>query len=496
MKKMLFISFLFFLCGGFAFSQTEDFPDLIFSDEFDGTAVNTNVWSYQTGTGQDGWGNQELQYYRGENATVKDGHLVITGKRESYGGRNYTSTRMRTNGKFFTTYGRIEARISLPIEEGLWPAFWMMPERSVYGGWAASGEIDIMEAKGRLPRLYGGAIHFGGGWPNNTYLTSGDYTFPNNKTIEDFHVYAVEWKEGEIAWYCDNVLVRRRTSGWYSSAAAFPAPFDQDFHIILNLAIGGHFDNYVQPSSDWRSGEMKVDYVRVYKWKGTGQTAGTNAAFGKPVTASSQFNHPENGLLAAKNVTDGSISTRWGSNEEDIEFKNEWIKVDLEAVETIEKVVIKWEGAYAKSFDVQISTNNNTWETIYTTTSGTGNTTTITPTSPVSARYIQVNCNQKISPWEGHFYGYSILELEAYKPSSTGNDYVSSKDNVRITKDANEIRINSESGIKKACLYSAGGQLIAMQTQPILNISGLTTGLYVLVVQDENNSVTKFKVIL
>ena len=270
MKKIILTSVFVCLCGSFAFSQ--GFYKLDFSDEFQGTSLDSTKWAYQIGTGDNGnfgWGNNEKQYYTRENTRVEGGYLIITGKRESKGGMSFTSSRLRTHSKYATTYGRIEARISLPVEPGMWPAFWMMPEKSIYGGWAASGEIDIMEAKGRLPNQYGGALHFGGGWPKNSFLTTGDYRFKNGETIEEFHVYAVEWKEGDIAWYCDGNLVGRHTAGWFSTAKEFPAPFDQDFHILLNLAIGGNFDRGVEPSTSWTSGEMKVDYVRVYKWSDT-----------------------------------------------------------------------------------------------------------------------------------------------------------------------------------------------------------------------------------
>ncbi len=256
------------------------YSELIWSDEFDGNQLKdgtngtVNNWDYQMGRGENGnwgWGNNEQQYYTSQstndskNIIVKDGMLTIRGLRQNYQDAQFTSARLNSRGRFFTKYGKIEARISLPIAEGLWPAFWMMPEQSVYGGWPRSGEIDIMEAKGRLPNRYGGAIHYGNPMPDNRYMTTGDYTFPNNQTIEDFHVYAVEWEEGFIRWTCDDVVVGTKAGGWFSQNGAFPAPFDQDFHIILNLAIGGTFDGNRMPPANWQSGDMVVDYVRVYK---------------------------------------------------------------------------------------------------------------------------------------------------------------------------------------------------------------------------------------
>ena len=258
---------------------------LIWSDEFDGNQLKDgsngtlNYWDYQMGRGENGnwgWGNNEAQYYTNQstnnskNIIVKDGFLTIRAIRESYQGAQFTSARLNSRGRFVTKYGKIEARIRFEgcSVEGTWPAFWMMPEKSVYGGWPHSGEIDIMEAKGRLPRQYGGAIHYGNSYPNNQYMTSGNYAFPNNGTIADFQVYAVEWEEGFIRWTCNDVVVGTRAGGWHTGDERndpFPAPFDQDFHIILNLAIGGTFDGNRMPPTEWIQGDMIVDYVRVYK---------------------------------------------------------------------------------------------------------------------------------------------------------------------------------------------------------------------------------------
>ena len=261
---------------------------LVWSDEFNGNSLDETVWGYQMGRGENGnwaWGNNEQQFYTsqstnsGKNIFVSDGMLTIRGIRESYSANNpnwnntggavqsanYTSGRILTRNNFFTKYGRIEARISLPIEQGLWPAFWMMPQYSAYGGWPQSGEIDIMEAKGRLPKVYGGTIHFGNPYPNNQWLSTGNYTFPNNGTIGDFHVYAVEWEYGSFKWFCDDILIGSRTSGWFTPNGTFPAPFDKEFYIILNLAIGGNFDGNLEPTAAWQSGDMKIDYVRVYQ---------------------------------------------------------------------------------------------------------------------------------------------------------------------------------------------------------------------------------------
>jgi beta-glucanase (GH16 family) len=511
MKKNILIGIVLFVLASKGFSQ--GYYKLDWYDEFSGTALSPAKWDYQLGTGENGnwaWGNDEKEYYTQENATVSDGMLSITAKREARGGMPFTSSRILTrNGRYSTTYGRIEARISLPAVQGMWPAFWMMPENSEYGGWARSGEIDIMEAKGRLPGQYGGAIHFGGAWPQNSYLTSGDYHFPGGSTIADFHVYAVEWEEGSIAWFCDGALVGKRTSGWYSSSAPFPAPFDKDFHILLNLAVGGNFDGGKMPPDDFMSGVMKVDYVRVYKWSDTltepeiPDDAGpvdppivdnNNLALNKTTTASSAFNHGEYGLLAASNATDGSYGTRWGSDEANIEYEDQWLKVDLEKVEILNKIVIEWEAAYAKSYDVVVSVDNVQWETVYTTTNGhEGNTEIVL--ADVPARYIQVDCKQKISPWQGNFYGYSIFELEAYGPNTTGVGSVKPNDlEVIQNKDAFLIRSTSNKLVSE--LYSINGQLVAKTNNPLIPVNQLNKGVYILKIRNDAGSQKTLKVII
>ncbi len=244
--------------------------ELIWSDEFDGPAVDPAKWEFMIGNGHaygnPGWGNNELQYYtaRPENADIVNGELHITARRESYSGYQYTSTRMRTDNRFSFRYGRAEARINLAIGEGLWPAFWMMPEDSVYGGWASSGEIDIMEASDDATHV-SGAIHFGGGWPQNTHTSQG-VTDPTSFG-EEWHVYAVEWEPDQIRWYIDDELYMIRSSNqWYSLGAPGNenAPFDQDFHLLLNMAVGGNFTITPPPDAPFPK-TMKVDYVRVYQ---------------------------------------------------------------------------------------------------------------------------------------------------------------------------------------------------------------------------------------
>lgn len=249
---------------------------LTWCDDFSGTGSRLNArgidldkWGFQLGTGSlyglTNWGNNEQQFYRSENARVTMGQLVIEAKKELFSGMHYTSSRLFTQNTFSQTYGRFEALIRLPAGEGLWPAFWLMPKDSVYGGWANSGEIDIMEARGRLPGEVTSALHFGGSWPNNQY-TSKRYTFQNGQTIEQDHLYAVEWDETEIRFYVNDILYHTLRQ-WSSTGNAYPAPFNQPFYIIINLAVGGTFDgNRLPPASLFDNPvEMVVSYVRVYQ---------------------------------------------------------------------------------------------------------------------------------------------------------------------------------------------------------------------------------------
>lgn len=260
--------------------RTDEGFVLVWNDEFDGEALDTTKWDYQYGNGGEygnpGWGNQEVQYYlnREENVRVEDGKLIITALKEDTA-MPYTSARIRTITNrgvplFATTYGRVEARIKMPVGEGIWPAFWMLPvDQSIYGAWAASGEIDIMEAKGRLPEQIGGACHFGKVWPNNTYENQ-EYFFQDGTDITDYHLYSVEWEPDEIRWYVDNECYFTLTD-WFSQGKepgtnyAEPAPFDVPFYIILNMAVGGTFDPEADLDNAEFPVEMEVDFVRVYQ---------------------------------------------------------------------------------------------------------------------------------------------------------------------------------------------------------------------------------------
>lgn len=242
-------------------------PTLVWSDEFDAEQLDPETWFFESGDGSQyglpGWGNRELQWYLPDNAVLRDGMLVITARQASQSGRNYTSARLHTRDRFAFRYGRIEARIRLAGGQGTWPAFWLMPQEDRYGAWAASGEIDIVEGV-NLGAAGGntifGTIHYGAESPDDQ-SSSEQYMVPTD-TVSGFHRYALEWDTAELRWYVDDTLYAVQNH-WSTTGAGFPAPFDQPFYVLLNVAIGGSFPG--SPNGDTAFPvEMAVDYVRVY----------------------------------------------------------------------------------------------------------------------------------------------------------------------------------------------------------------------------------------
>jgi len=231
--------------------------ELVWSDEFDGDAINAENWTYDLGAG--GWGNNELQSYtdRAENARLEDGILVIEAREEDYRGSDYTSARVKTQFLQSWTYGRVEARLQLPTGQGVWSAFWMLGDDITSSGWPDSGEIDIMENIGDPNTVYG-TIH-GPGYSGGDGVGS-SYTSSALALDEDFHTYAIEWQPGEISWYVDDVLYNTISDADVSGAWVY----DHNFFIILNLAIGGLWPGYPDETTVFPQ-QLLVDYVRVYR---------------------------------------------------------------------------------------------------------------------------------------------------------------------------------------------------------------------------------------
>lgn len=241
--------------------------NIVWSDEFNGASINTGNWTFETGN-NNGWGNSELEYYTGraQNAYVSNGLLHIVARQESYGGFNYTSARMKTQGHFNKTYGRFEWRAKLPAGLGYWPALWLLGSNITTVGWPACGEIDVMENKGSVLNQVQGTIHYSDA-SNHHLQSTGYFTFPSGDSVTNFHNYMLEWTTNMVRWYVDNQLYETQTS-WSSSTGPYPAPFNQPFFIIMNLAIGGAYLG--NPSTNTINsgtvfpGDMQVDYVRVW----------------------------------------------------------------------------------------------------------------------------------------------------------------------------------------------------------------------------------------
>ncbi len=249
--------------------------NIVWDDEFNGTSINPKVWTFETGNGgsNPGWGNNELEYYtsRTNNAYEAGGLLHIVAQSESYGGFNYTSARMKTQGLYATpTYGRFVWRARLPQGTGMWPALWMMGTNFSSVGWPACGEMDVVENDGGNPTFVQGTLH-------SPY---GDPTATTSCSVTDFHIYMLDWESNSISWSVDGVPYETQSSG---------APFNAPFFFIMNVAVGG---NYVgnPTTSQINSGtsfpqEMQVDYLRAYELTPLLQITTLQNSNGQPMLA-------------------------------------------------------------------------------------------------------------------------------------------------------------------------------------------------------------------
>lgn len=241
-----------------------NFDNLVMADEFDQEGVlDSTIWTYDIGRGpnEDGWGNQELQYYTSssENIKVENGYLLITAREldNPLEGANYSSARVITKGLFEQKYGRFEARIRLPYGKGIWPAFWLLGNDCERNTWPLCGEIDIMENLGDQPSTVLGSVH-GPGYSAGDAETK-EYTLVGDRFDTGFHLFGIEWGENYINYYVDNVLYNQITPEDVSGDWVF----DHPFYIILNVAVGGSFPG--SPNSETVFPQtMVVDYVRVY----------------------------------------------------------------------------------------------------------------------------------------------------------------------------------------------------------------------------------------
>ena len=244
-----------------------EFKNLVLSDEFDtDNEINADIWTFDIGTGSNGWGNNEEQFYtnRTENISVQNGILIIKALKEDYNGSDYTSSKILTKGLKEQAYGRFEARIQLPTGQGMWPAFWLLGANCGDGTadtevWPNCGEIDIMEYRGQDPTVVHGSVH-GPGYAAGNAITK-SYVLENDRFDTGFHVFGIEWSPEYINYYVDDVLYNQITRQQVEEKGTWV--FDQPFYIIINLAVGGNFigapiEETVFPQT------MLIDYVRVY----------------------------------------------------------------------------------------------------------------------------------------------------------------------------------------------------------------------------------------
>jgi len=276
MKKGIFTNIMLFglalLLGGVACAQKTTAPvkakwQLVWSDEFNYTGLpDSTKWGYDVGDGCPnvcGWGNNELQYYsvkRLENSRVENGNLIIEAHREKAGTKEYSSARLVSKGKGDWTYGRITVRAKLPNGRGVWPAIWMLPTEWAYGGWPSSGEIDIMENVGYLPDSVYGSVHTKRfNHSIGTQVTAG---VKSTTLSSEFHHYSIEWDAEKIDFFFND----QKFQTFYNKHEGPDAwPFDRNFHLLLNVAVGGNWGGKMGVDTAVWPQKMIVDYVRVYQ---------------------------------------------------------------------------------------------------------------------------------------------------------------------------------------------------------------------------------------
>lgn len=272
MKKLLSMLLMLALLSCCAAALAEEILQyegysLIWNDEFDGEKFTTADWNWEARRA--GWTNNELQAYRDSrnNIFLRDGKLVLKAIKSvnEYGKTVYTSGKVQTLDKHNFLYGRVDVRAKMPAGQGLWPAIWMMPARDNYGAWPRSGEVDIMEFLGHDVQTVYSNLHFGDPHADQ----QGVYTLPAGESFaEDFHVFSMEWEPGEFRFYVDGEHYHT-VNDWYSRVGnterPYPAPFNKEFYIQLNLAVGGNWPGNPDETTDFEKAEFEIDYVRLYQ---------------------------------------------------------------------------------------------------------------------------------------------------------------------------------------------------------------------------------------
>ena len=243
---------------GYSTPETYEGMTLVWSDEFDGPEINSNNWTFEIGTGNWGWGNNELQYYQGDNTSIIDGNLVVEARRQTLENSNYTSSRLITRGKQSFQYGRVDIRAVMPEGQGIWPALWMLGSNHLQVGWPTCGEIDIMEMIGGEER--DNVVHGTAHWNQDGHVSYGQsMTNVSGKLSEEYHVYSIIWDEQSIRWYFDDVNFNT-----IDITPAALSAFHDDFFFIMNIAVGGIWAGSPDNTTlfpQW----LIVDYIRVFQ---------------------------------------------------------------------------------------------------------------------------------------------------------------------------------------------------------------------------------------
>lgn len=468
----ILLSFLFFTVYRVAAQSWQ----LVWQDEF--TNGIGPDWVFETGTGSGGWGNNELQYYRSQNATVQNGQLVITARNESFGGMNYTSARMKTQGRKSWKYGRVEARIAMPAFQGVWPAFWMLGDNIGTAGWPDCGEIDVMEHVNTENRTYG-TIH----WRdhNAQYANYGGNTAVN---VTGFHVYAIEWTASSIKWFVDGVQFHEAN---IANGINGTHEFHNNFFIILNMAIGGNWPGFTVNNGAMPA-NMYVDYVRVYQ----------------------QTNGPSSVLIQAENYntmlgvqTEATTDAGGGQNVGWIEA-NDWMAYNSINFPTTGSYLVEYRVASLNGGG-RLSLDLNAGSTVLgaldvPSTGGWQNWTTISHTVNVNAGTYNVGVFAQSGGWNLNWIRITRQGSARIASNATGTDERKATGDptgfdIFPNPVKDELRIVTSENLAGGLLriYDIMGRQVLTTTQATnrVNVSKLAPGVYTLLFTKEGKTITK-----
>jgi beta-glucanase (GH16 family) len=459
------------LVAGLSSTASAQTWTISWADEFNGTgAANSADWTYETGGG--GWGNGELEYYTGPSAVPpgglngqqSGGNFNIQLRQESYGGNAYTSTRLITKGHHNFGPGdatpvKFEARIgNVPKGQGTWPAFWMLGSNIDTTPWPDCGEIDILETINDVNTDFT-TIHWNSGAGHAQFGPAGFA----NVNFAAFHVFGITWTPTEIRWWMDGVT---NGNADITNNINSTEEFHRSFFALINVAIGGSWPG-APTSALVLPKTMNVDYVHYSTGGGGGGTptpttppaatptrtnppvatptatpvtSGSNLAQGRACTASSN-------LQPCANAFDGNTGTRWESTQG---VDPGWIRVDLGSTQTINRVNLNWEPAYAKSFQIQTSNDGTTWTTIYTTTAGAGGNVNLTVSG--SGRYVRMYGTLRATQ-----YGYSLWEFGVYGGGASATPTPTSAPSAVLLSQAHPVLASSAENAGTAATNAVDG---------------------------------------